>query len=138
MSNRNNRCYCIQLRRTTGILSALYDKHLAPVNLTINQYSLLINLQRLEVCSVSELAEKVRLERTTCVRMVKPLMKRGLVCDNSSKGERSRKLALTDEGKDLLKRAIPLWEKAQEELDRKLGKEKVDTFLSILCEIEQM
>lgn len=134
----NSSCYCIQLRRTTGILSALYDKHLEPVNLTINQYSLLINLQRLEVCSVSELAEKVRLERTTCVRMVKPLIQRGLVCDNSAAGERSRKLTLTEAGKDLLKQAIPLWEEAQEEMDSKLGKEKVDTLLSILCEIEQM
>ena len=138
MSQTNSKCYCIQLRRTTGIISAFYDKHLTPVNLTINQYSLLINLYRLGVCNVSELAGKVRLERTTCVRMLKPLIQRGLICDNASAGARSRKITLTEAGTVLLQQAIPLWEQAQAEMEDKIGKEKIDTLLSILSEINEL
>jgi hypothetical protein len=39
-------CACSQVRRLARKLSSLYDTHLAPVDLTITQYSLLANIER--------------------------------------------------------------------------------------------
>ncbi len=66
---RSGTCYCIQLRRAASRVTEQYDAALAPVGLTVGQYSLLAHLERLEPVSVSVLAEEMELERTTwCAR----------------------------------------------------------------------
>ena len=49
-------CHCINVRRVSGLISELYDRHLEPTGLSISQYSLLANLGGLSTASISELA----------------------------------------------------------------------------------
>jgi len=125
-------CYCINLRRAANAVTDLYDRTFQPIGLTASQYSLLKNINRLKVCSVSDLAIYVGLERTTLVRSLKPLFKLGYIEDVSEKGRRSRQLKVTEAGQQILNQGELLWIKAQTELEQKVGKEKLEQLSEIL------
>lgn len=124
MTTRNeSTCYCIGIRRAANAVTVFYDSALEPTGLTVNQFSLIRNLQRLGTSSISKLADYVGLERTTLTRTLKPLMQQGLIIDSADAGKRDRKLQLTGYGEEILKQGIPLWEEAQAEIEERLGKE---------------
>lgn len=118
-----NRCICIRLRRIANKATEYYDRALEPVGLSINQYSLLVNISRMEGCGIGELARRVGLEKSTLVRTLRPLLRAGLIADASRTGERRRQLRLTPAGKETLKKALPLWAGAQKAIADKLGED---------------
>lgn len=120
-----SKCYCINLRRAANAVSALYDGYLEPTGLSVTQFSLLRNLDRLENCSVSDLASFVGLERTTLVRTLKPLLDQGLVEDTAQAGRRNRSLRLTDEGRHVMELGGPMWDEAQAAVVQRLGEENI-------------
>ena len=115
-------CVCIYLRRIAKKVTDFYDKALESAGVSVNQYSLLVNIIRIEGCSIGELAQRVRLEKSTLVRTLQPLLRDGFITDKSSGENRRRRLYLTPSGKKVLKKALPLWSKAQDEIIGKLGK----------------
>lgn len=112
---------CIRIRRAAQRVTDFYDRALAPSGISVNQYSLLINISRQEGCCTGELARKVKLEKSTLVRTLRPLLQAGYVTDKSPDGNRKRQLYLTASGKAVLERAVPLWLEAQEKLRDVLG-----------------
>ncbi|HNR04565.1 MAG TPA: MarR family winged helix-turn-helix transcriptional regulator [Bacillota bacterium] len=128
-------CYCINLRRAANAVTDLYNRVLLPIGLTVSQYSLLINIGRLKACSVSDLAGYVGLERTTLVRSLKPLFKLKYIEDVSEKGRRSRLLKVTESGQQVLNQGEVLWRTAQAELEKKVGKEKLEQLSEILSQL---
>lgn len=114
-------CVCINLRRIAQKVTDFYDNALKPAGVSVNQYSLLVNISRMEGCGTGELAQRVRLEKSTLVRTLQPLLRDGFIVDKSSGPSRRRQLYLTPPGESVLKKAFPLWSKAQEEVAVKLG-----------------
>lgn len=132
IKKHKSNCYCINLRRAANVVTESYDRILQPTGLTVNQYSLLINISRLEVCSVSDLAGYVGLDRTTLVRSLRPLLGLGYIKDMSEKGQRNRQLQITKTGQQVLQQGEVLWRKAQSDLEQKVGKEKLEQLSEIL------
>lgn len=130
MKNKSD-CYCVNLRRAANTMTEIYDKHLEPADITLTQYCLLSNLKKMDGCSVSDLANGVGLERTTLVRTLKPLMERSFISDISEPGTRRRKLHLTEEGRKIVAKAKPLWTQAQNEIERRIGKEQAAVLLQL-------
>lgn len=122
---RKTSCYCINSRRLSNLITNKYDKHLQEINLTVNQYSLLVNINQLEICSVSDLAIYVGLERTTLVRTLKPLFDKKLIEDISETSQRNRQIKITQKGKEILEKGKPLWKQAQKEIEDKIGKDNI-------------
>lgn len=122
---RKTSCYCINSRRLSNLITNKYDKHLQEINLTVNQYSLLVNINQLEICSVSDLAIYVGLERTTLVRTLKPLFDKKLIEDISETTQRNRQIKITQIGKEILEKGKPLWKQAQKEIEDKIGKDNI-------------
>ena len=137
ISRKKTNCYCINLRRATNAITEQYDRQLEPLNLTVSQFSLLINLSQLGVCSVSDLANYVGLQRTTLVRSLKPLFALNYIKDTAKEGKRKREIQLTSFGKNILEQANPLWQKAQDEIEQKIGKENLNFLLEILSSLEE-
>ncbi len=133
-----SRCHCINIRRAANIMTDYYDYLLAPYHLTVNQYSLLKNIQRIQPCNVSTLADTVRLERTTLVRNLKPLLEAGLVEDLAPAGTRNRKLVLTDRGNECLEAADSAWQQAQADIELYLGADDLRHLLDTLLKLEKM
>lgn len=130
-------CYCATIKRAEQKITALYNRYLERAGITRGQYALLVNIQKHPNISVSGLSEQMDLERTTLVRNLKPLENRGLICDTAQSG-RSRSLVVTEEGKQILETAVSLWQQAQQEFERQMGKERAQLLLQLLEEITSL
>ncbi len=118
-------CTCAQLRRASRVLTQIYDRALEPLDLKITQYSLLVNIARAEGATVTKLAERLVMDRTTLTRNLKPLERAGLVRVGSGADRRSRSIATTPAGRRLLERAIPHWREAEKRVRATIGHEDV-------------
>ncbi len=117
-------CACFNLRKTTRAITQLYDEALRPSGLRCTQFSLLVAAMMLEPVTVTHLAEIVVMDRTTLARNIVPLEKEGLIKVTPGDDQRTRIVALTLRGKEVLSEAFPLWEKAQSRVVRGLGEER--------------
>jgi DNA-binding MarR family transcriptional regulator len=63
--------------------------------------------------TVSELASKMVMDRTTLARNLKPLENRGLVVTAPGQDRRTRVTSLTHQGAEVLLEAFALWMEAQ-------------------------
>jgi DNA-binding MarR family transcriptional regulator len=115
-------CLCLHVRRAARALARRYDEALRPVGLTNGQFSLLMSLNRPAPPVMSEVASLLAMDRTTLTANLKPLERRGLVrVTADSADKRSRRLALTEEGRTILSAAMPIWERAQRENEARAG-----------------
>jgi len=66
-------------------------------------------------------ASLLAMDRTTLTAALKPLERRGLVqIEQDERDRRSRVLLLTNKGRLLLARAVPVWRSAHDEIERQL------------------
>lgn len=131
-------CHCINLRRAANAVTDYYDRRMAALGITVNQYSLLANIQKLQPCSVAELARHVRLERTTLVRNLKTLYTMGWVEDDAIPGNRKNKNHLTVQGENMVIKAKLCWKQAQEDIEACLGEEKLRILTDSLLLLEKL
>jgi DNA-binding MarR family transcriptional regulator len=112
-------CFCLHARMTARLLSRAYDAALRPLGLKVAQFGVLGAIGHGAPVSETVLAERLGLERTTLVRNLSTLAERGWIeripGDGRGLGHR-----LTREGQAVLEAAIPLWEKAQRQIEAKL------------------
>lgn len=122
-----DRCLCLHLQRAARAIGRRFDDALRPLELTNGQYSLLVSLNRPEPPRLGDVAFLLAMDRTTLTANLKPLQRRGLLevtADPSDK--RSRRLSLTDAGRDLLTRAVPIWRATHDEIDAMLPNQNED------------
>jgi len=135
---KNSACYCINLRRAANAVTKYYDRQLREGGLTLNQYSLLINLSRLQPASVTALAGAVKLERTTVTRNLRPLFDMGLIEDASAEGERDRKMQLTRSGSVRIEECKKRWSRAQRKIEEALGPDSLESLMKNLMTLEEL
>ncbi len=133
-----SQCYCMNLRRAANAVTDYYDAVLKDLGVSVSQFSLLLNLARMETANTSELAERVNLDRSTLVRNLKPLLERGLILDFAIEGARSHKFAVSETGQALLEKGIPQWEHAQETVKDYLSPEDTETLLRLLRKLHEL
>ncbi len=115
-------CLCLHVQRAARALARLFDEALRPVDLTNQQFSLLMSLNRPEPPPIGPVASLLGMDRTTLTAALKPLERRGLVVVTAGeKDRRSRLLAITPEGIALLAKAMPIWQRTHDEVDARLG-----------------
>ena len=129
-------CACSRLRSASRAVSAFYDRHLASAGLTVTQYALLAAIGRNDGISRSQLAELVKMERTTLTRNLLPLERCGLLQEETLADRRAKGLKLSRTGRAKLQKARPLWIKAQEEFRAALGEEKLTGLHGLLQQAE--
>jgi len=129
----SNPCYCVALRKAGRRLTSLYNDALAPLGINVAQFSQLRHISRLEPVSLTELAQRLDLDRSTVGRNTKLLEKMGLVESGVGEDLRENVLALTAAGKTLLHAALPVWEEVQDRIENKLGGAGADKLLDILA-----
>ncbi len=127
-------CTCFRLRRATRRATQIYDRHLQECGLRITQYSLLMQLRARGPVTVSQLADAMAMDRTTLTRNLKPLERAGLISAARGRDRRSRTLSLSDEGSRALSVAQPAWQRAQDEVNAKLGADRVAELHHLLDE----
>lgn len=131
-------CHCINLRRAANAITDFYDRKLTCVGITLNQYSLLSNIHKIEPCSVTALSHQVRLERTTLVRNLKVLYAAGWIYDEANPGNRRSRICLTESGFDKIQIAKSCWQQAQECIENTLGEEALHKLTEALLALEKL
>jgi DNA-binding MarR family transcriptional regulator len=112
-------CFCLQARMSARAVTRAYNAVMAPLDLEITEFSLLVAMDAQPAESISELADLLAFERTTLVRNLKRLEKRKLIAVAGRQG-RAVQYRLTAKGRALLTEALPLWRKAQSDIRRAL------------------
>jgi DNA-binding MarR family transcriptional regulator len=112
-------CLCLHTRMTARAVTRAYDKALQPLGLEATQFTLLAAIAANPERSITALAERLALERSSLSRNLKMLASRGLVA--SSGTGRAAAHAITPEGSALLARALPIWTDVQRRSESALG-----------------
>ncbi len=115
-------CICLHTRMAARAVTRAYDAALAPLALEATQFTLLAAIAANPTGSVTEMADRLALERTSLSRNLTVLSKRGLIRAGSAKG-RSVTYAVTESGQSLLAAALPLWRKVQLGMEERIGEQ---------------
>lgn len=116
------RCLCFRVQRAARALARRFDEALRPFALTNGQFSMLMAMNRPEPPRIGDLAAFLAMDRTTLTAALKPLERRGLVTvAPDADDRRSRRLVLTDAGRDLLLAALPVWRSTHDAVDALLA-----------------
>jgi DNA-binding MarR family transcriptional regulator len=131
-SDISRSCACFNLRKAARVVTQMYDERLRPSGIRATQFTILVAVQSNQPVSVKHLADLIVMDRTTLARNLKPLERNGLIAITPGEDRRVRYVALTDQGKAVLARALPLWKKTQEEFIQSLGASRMDGLLDVL------
>jgi DNA-binding MarR family transcriptional regulator len=106
-------CLCLAARKQGQRLTRQYDEKLRPFELTINQFSMLTHLILGGPATMSTLAERLGVERTTLSRNAALCGERGWVKVEPGEDARERLVTLTAAGREKAEVALPAWRAAQ-------------------------
>jgi DNA-binding MarR family transcriptional regulator len=118
-------CIAGRLRLLNRVVTNIYDDALRPFGLKISQGNILIFTGKMGVATPVQICEFLQLDISTLSRNLELLRKNGWVEDVPGEDARSHPFRLTTEGKRLIDKAIPAWEKAQAEARELLGDDLV-------------
>ena len=123
-------CLCAVIRKAGRILTREYDHYLKPTGLKITQFSMLANITRNPGITVSELAKLLVMDQTTVTRNLRVLENSGYIhLEPEVTDHRIKRIQISDMGMSKMNEAWPLWEKAQLEVERILGRESIEGLL---------
>ena len=125
-------CICGRLRRASRALTRHYDDALAPVGLTITQFSVLRTLSTMERPTLVELSDRTAHEKSALWRTLQPLIRQDWV---AAEPGRVLRFVLTGVGRERLALARPLWKTAQASVSQTLGPREA-ALIALLHEIE--
>ena len=131
-------CACFNIRKSARLLTQKYDEALHPLGLRSTQFSILALISHFDTITVTELAYHLVMDRTTLSRSLQPLEKQGLVQTVQGEDRRTRMISLSKAGFTKLKKAVPLWKKAQKKFVKYMGDERFDHLLSELNFIDRL
>lgn len=118
-------CNSFATRQASRYITRLYDRHLSAAQVTNTQFGILVLLSEAPGMTMSELALAMVMERTSLVRAIKPMERDGwLKTERAAQETRKLVLSLTEAGHNKVQAALPLWQKAQQEFEAKVGPEK--------------
>ena len=116
-----DKCICLHMQRAARVLARRFDEALRPLDLTNGQFSLLTSLNRAEPARMGSVARLLAMDRTTLTAALKPLERRRLVAVMvDPEDKRGRLLKLTPAGRNLLARAVPIWERSHAEVEARV------------------
>lgn len=114
-------CAGFNLRRASRAVTQHFDHALAPVGLRTTQFTLLGALALGGPVSINELSQGLVVDRTTLTRNLRLLRDAGLVESQRSATGREIRFELSDDGRETLARAIPVWQAAQQGIEEAFG-----------------
>ncbi len=122
-------CNLFYLRRAARAVSKQYGAAMKDSDVEATQFSVLFILSKSGALSITDLANKMGLDRTSMSRNLTPLQTQGFISVGEEGMHRSRDVTITEAGKAALQELMPMWRKAQAEFAAHMG--EADTALLI-------
>jgi DNA-binding MarR family transcriptional regulator len=120
-------CPGFQARATARALTRYFNAHFKKLELTAEQFSLLVGIASEEGATLVNLAASAGIDPTTLSRNLAGLESRGIVVAKGGRGRLGKQLSLTKNGWQLISKALPIWSQANDELSARIGKDILKT-----------
>lgn len=115
-------CYCSTLRQAARAATALYEQVLAEGGVHATQFGALQLIDSTPNLTTTELAEAIGIDQTTATRTLALIKRDGLARDAVGQDRRQRHWSMTSKGRERLRKSKSLWETAQAEFERRIGR----------------
>lgn len=114
------------------MITAIYDDALAGVGLKASQFNLLVAAVNRKEIRPAELAKLLEMDESTLSRNVERMCAKGWLRLEPDDDRRSHLIKVTEKGLGLIRKGYPAWQKAQQEIVRRLGSDSVAALKSVL------
>ena len=114
-------CIAVRMRLLNRAVTRIFDEALRPLGVKVSQLNVLMVVAKLGPVSPGDVARRLHLEKSTLSRNVERLRARGWLEVSRGPTERRRSLELGAAGKRLVVDALPLWRRAQSDVEALLG-----------------
>jgi len=122
--SRGYDCVCGNLRMASRAISSIYDAHLGPFGLTINQLTVLWCVIAREPVGMGDIGKMVVMDKTTVSRNVALLVEMRLVRLKPGADARHKLVSSTPKGRRTFAAAMPAWEAAQAKMSALMGEDR--------------
>ena len=124
-------CFNLAMRKSSRLITQFYEGRLSEVGLKSGQFSILRAIRALKETTNKDLQKVLVLDQTTLSRNLKPLIREEYLQLSANPDDaRVKHISLTKKGKALYKKALPIWEKAQQDIVDKMGERDAKKILS--------
>src|ERR687888_1713431 len=110
-----------ELRKAARAITLLYDNAFKSTGLLSTQFNVLQAICSIDSIRISDLADKLGMDRTTLTRNLSVLEREGFIKISEGKDHRTRNVTATQKGRNAIAKAIPLWNEAQRKVKQKMG-----------------
>ncbi|MFY9529916.1 MAG: MarR family winged helix-turn-helix transcriptional regulator [Candidatus Acidiferrales bacterium] len=128
-------CMCGTFRRTSRALTQVYEQALRPFGLRATQFTILQVLSRSGEVSQGRLGEMLAMDSTTLTRTLQIMSRQSWIAERRGEDRRERWLRLAKAGEAQLNRALPVWEKVQSRLRRRVGEQAWKNLLQLANQV---
>src|SRR5947199_9620506 len=118
-------CIAVRLRLLNRVVTNLYDDALRPLGLKVSQLNLLVVTAKLGLAQPAKVCDLLHLDTSTLSRNVERMRAKGWLEVVPGEDARTQPFRLTAQGRRLLERAVPAWERAQRQAEELLGEDGV-------------
>jgi DNA-binding MarR family transcriptional regulator len=114
-------CFCLASRQAARRITRLYDSRMQPSGIRATQFTILSQLMLRGEMPIGKLAAILGMERTTLTRNLSLLEQQKWISSKAGDDPRSRMVAITAQGRGMVRRGFPYWSKAQAQVGKMLG-----------------
>lgn len=118
-------CIAVRLRLLNRVVTNFYDEALRPLGLKVSQLNILIVAANLGLARPAQVCDLLQLDASTLSRNVERMRAHGWLEIVQEEDARAQPFRLTPQGKRLIEKAVPAWEKAQRQATELLGDEGI-------------
>ena len=114
-------CFCLASRQAARKITRLYDSYMQGSGVRVTQFTILSQLMLRGEMPIGKLAGLLGMERTTLSRNLTLLEGKNWVSISAGEDPRARTIAITAQGRSLVRSGFPYWSKAQAHIGKLLG-----------------
>src|SRR6478609_4024501 len=114
-------CFCLASRQAARKITRLYDRAMQESGIRVTQFTILSQLMLRGEMPIGKLAGILGMERTTLTRNLTLLEERKWISIKPGDDPRARIIAITAQGRGIVRRGFPYWSKAQAHVGKLLG-----------------
>jgi len=114
-------CFCLASRQAARKITRLYDSVMQESGIRATQFTILSQLMLRGEMPVGKLAGFLGVERTTLTRNLALLEGERWISTKPGEDPRARVIAITAQGRGMVRRTFPFWSKAQAQVGKLLG-----------------
>jgi DNA-binding MarR family transcriptional regulator len=118
-------CIAVRVRLLNRVITNIYDEALRPLGIKTSQMNILVVTAKLGVARPARVCEFLQMDASTLSRNVERMRANGWLEVVPEEDARAQPFRLTAQGRRLIERSTPGWQKAQRQAEALLGEEGV-------------